>query len=229
MDVVRWRYEVRLCGWRTVLGPLLALAALAVFAVLISFSAAREVNPILSFGLDLLPLVAGIAAASAVSGDGLVELQLSLPTSFRFTVVRRLVVALGWPILLTLIGTLGLSLTQRLVWPVAATGYTPLDVLIWLPPLLWLAGCGAAVTLGLRNIAAATGAVGLLWMLEEIAAGFFAQSPWGRLVWLFFRYADGLDGTWYLNRLVLIVSAIALLALAVWLLGRSEHLLGGEW
>jgi len=162
MDVVRWRYEVRLCGWRTVLGPLLALAALAVFAVLISFSAAREVNPILSFGLDLLPLVAGIAAASAVSGDGLVELQLSLPTSFRLTVVRRLVVALGWPILLTLIGTLGLSLTQRLVWPVAATGYTPLDVLIWLPPLLWLAGCGAAVTLGLRNIAAATGAVGLV-------------------------------------------------------------------
>ncbi len=229
MDLVRWRYEVRLSGWRALLGPPVALGALTAFAALISFSAPREINPIMSFGLDLLPLVAGIAAASAVSGDGLLELQLSLPASFRVTVLHRLAVALGWPLLITLLGTLALSVTERLVWPVPSTGYATLDQLIWLAPSLWLAGWGAAITLGLRNVAAASGVVGLLWMLELVAAGLFDDSPWGRLVWLFFPYADGLDGTWYLNRAILIVSALAMLAIAVWLLGRSEHLLGGEW
>ena len=77
-------------------------------------------------------------------------------------------------------------------------------------------------------MAAGSGAVGLLWMLSEVLAGFFDGAPWRRALWLFYRYQATSAGAWYLNRVILIGVAILFLLLAFWLLGRAEYLLKEE-
>ncbi|HEY8744780.1 MAG TPA: hypothetical protein VIU62_16955, partial [Chloroflexota bacterium] len=97
-----WRYELTRLGWPALAGAPLALAALGLLTILAqTLGNPRQVNNILSECLDVLPVVAGIAAASAVRADSAFELQLSLPTSFRTTALLRMMLAVGWTILLS--------------------------------------------------------------------------------------------------------------------------------
>lgn len=220
-----WRYELTRLGWPALAGAPLALAALGLLAFLAqTFGNPHQVNNILSECLDVLPVVAGIAAASAVRVDSAFELQLSLPTSFRTTALRRLVLAVGWTILLSLIVGVWLVVSNRLIWPV-----TPLaDQLIWLAPLLWMAAAGAAITLGLRAFAVGSGIVAVLWVLERLFSDIFMSARWLQTLWLFLRYAYVPPAVWYANRVAVLLFAGLLFALTFWFSGRTERLLGSE-
>ena len=220
-----WRYELARLGWPALAGAPLALAALGLLTTLAQILGnPRQVNNILSECLDVLPVVAGVAAASAVRADSAFELQLSLPTSFRVTALRRLVLAVGWTMLLSLLVGLGLALSNRLIWPAAPAA----DQLIWLAPLLWMAAVGAAITLGLRAFAVGCGIVAVLWVLERLSSDLFMSAPWLQMLWLFLRYSYVSPAAWYANRVAVLLFAVLLFALTYWLLGRTERLLGSE-
>jgi len=68
-----WRYELTRLGWPALAGAPLALAALGLLTILAqTLGNPRQVNNILSECLDVLPVVAGIAAGivGAVGLDG---------------------------------------------------------------------------------------------------------------------------------------------------------------
>jgi len=220
-----WRYELRRLGRSALLGPLLALAALSLFAALAARAGiGPQTDRILSELLDVLPVIGGLGAASIVVSDPALELQLSLPTPFRQTVLRRLALALGWMGLLGLGCTLALAASGRLVWPVPPLA----NQLLWLAPLLWLAGLGAALSLAMGTAAAGTSLVGLVWVLELALGNSLAQVAVLRPVLLFLRFDPARGADWMVNRLTLLALAVIWLGWVVWLLGRPEQLLRGE-
>lgn len=220
-----WRYELRRLGRGVLLGPLLALAALGLLAALaMRAGLGQQIDRILSEALDVLPVIGGLAAAGIVVDDPALELQLSLPTTFRLTMLRRLALALGWTSLIGLTCAVTLAASGRLAWPIS-----PLeDQLIWLAPLLWLAGLGAALSLALGATAAGSSLVGMVWVLELAMGAGLAQVPALRPVLLFLRYDPAIATDWLANRLTLLALAAVGLGSAAWLLGRPERLLRGE-
>ena len=221
-----WRYEVRRVGWAALLTPPLAAAVVAGFALVDRSPGAdeRSASGNLFAALEMaLPLVTGIGAASLVGRDPTVELQLTLPTRYRTTLLRRLAVLLGWT------GLVALAIAAYLIgtgWP--WTHGTVVGQLIWLAPTLWLAAVGLLAGAVLRSPAAAGGLVAVLWLVEQLFRATFQEHAWSRLLYLFATTRGAVPGDWMANRLTLVGTALAL-GVAAWaLLGRTERLVGGE-
>jgi hypothetical protein len=225
-----WRYEVRRAGWATLLAPPLAALAVATFALVDGSAGAeeREASRNLFTALEMaLPLCAGISAASLVGRDPVVELQLTLPTAYRATLLRRLAVAVAWTALVALL------ITGFLI----ATGWWArrpdthgafLGQLVWLAPTLWLAAAGLLAAALFRGPAAASGVVAVLWIVEQVFGDVVQEHRWSRLLYLFATTRGAVPGDWIANRLTLLASAVVLGFLAWLLLGRAERLVRGE-
>jgi hypothetical protein len=176
-------------------------------------------------GLEvLLPLAAAIGATALVGQDHAVELQLSLPTPYRVTLLRRLAITLAWPVLLAGAST---AVLQALGWwPAAHSGIA--GVLVWLSPLLWLPALGVFCAVLLRSATAASGLIAGIWLAEQLFAVAFAASAAGRAVYLFpATWLAGMPG-WPVNRAVLLSTAAVLLASTCALLARPHGLLTEE-
>ena len=98
-----------------------------------------------------VPLMAGIGAATIVSYEPAMELQLTVPAAYRVTMLRRLTLFLGWSSLVEVAAVAVLAG----FWPWTLTrsgleGY----LFTWLAPLLWFGAWGAVLTLLLRSRAA---------------------------------------------------------------------------
>lgn len=222
-----WRYEIRRCGWSLLGTPAGATAGVLAVAVLASASGtppARTGRLLLAATEAVLPLAAGVTAAAVVAREPAVELQLSLPTPYRTTLCRRLLVMSAWPALLATVLTAVMAGAGW--WPSAHP--LPSGVLVWLPPLLWLAALGAAVAVGSRSVGAASAAVAGIWLAEQLFTGVFADSGWLRTLYLFpASRLPGADG-WAAGRVLLLVTAGVLCA-AVWLLlARPDRMLTDE-
>jgi len=217
-----WRYEVRRAGWTALLTPPVALAALVLLALLDGGSATDRS---LVLALEMaLPLAAGVGAASLIGHDPAVELQLTVPTGYRSTLLRRLAVTLGWTALLAVLVVAGLVVTGR--WP-ADHGPLP-GQLVWLAPTLCLAGLGLLAGAAFRRPAAATGLVATVWIVEQIFADPVQDHTWSRLLYLFATTRGTVPADWTANRLTLLAAAVAFGGVAWALLGRAERLLHGE-
>jgi hypothetical protein len=224
-----WRHEIRRAGWTAALAPTLA-AVLVVAVTLVNGTdvGEREVMRNLFAVLEMaLPPVAGIGAASLVGRDPAVELQLTVPTPYRATLVRRLAVSVGWTALVAvlIVGVLMASGWWSR-WPEAHGAVA--GHLVWLAPTLWLAAVGFLAGAALRSAAAAGGLVAMLWVLEQIFADAVQEHRWSRLLYLFATTRGTVPADWAGNRLTLVVTAIAF-GVAGWLLlGRTERLVQGE-
>jgi hypothetical protein len=130
--------------------------------------------------------------------------------------------ALGGTGLIALTLTTLLALTGQLAWPAGSLAGSQL---IWLAPMLWLAGLGTALSLMSGAGAVGSGMVAIVWVLEQALRDWFASSPWLSAIWLFERYATEQPSLWWGNRLVLVISGLVLLGLAYELMGHSERLL----
>jgi hypothetical protein len=220
-----WRYEARRAGWTALLGPPVVVA-LCVGGLLADrpssdTTTARVLLGILEMGV---PLAVGVGCASLVGRDPAAELQLTVPTPYRITLLRRLVLTLGCGAVLAAVSAAVLVATgwwER--WPAnhgALTGQ-----LTWLAPLLGLGALGFAAGAVFRGPAAAGAVVTTLWTLQQVFAEGAQEHLPARLLYLFATTRGAVPGDWTANRLALLGLAAVLVALGLVLLGRSERLI----
>src|SRR6266545_1588803 len=198
------------------LGPMTLLSALSlVLAVLAVDGAIRLDQPDQSTALVLqsllelaLPLAAGMGAANLVGRDPAVELQLTLPTAYRSTILRRLLVTAGWVALVALTTAAFMVASgwwHR--WPEAHPALA--GQLTWLAPTLCLTGLGLLAGALSGSPAVASIVVASLWVFEYAAVGQLQEHRWSR-------------------RLTLLAAGVAMTAAGWLLLRRPSRLLTKE-
>jgi hypothetical protein len=221
-----WQYEVRRAGWTALLGPLLVVP-LGIGVVLVDppasdTSTARILLGILEMGV---PLAVGVGCASLVGRDAAAEIQLTVPTPYRSTLVRRLAVTLACGAVaatVTAVALIASGWWER--WP---ANHGPLTgQLTWLAPVLGLGGLGFAAGAVFRSPAGAGAVVTSVWTLQQVFGGLAQEERPARLLYLFATTRGAAPADWMANRLTLLGAAAALVALALVLLSRSERLIG---
>lgn len=220
-------YEARRLGWLGLAGPPLTIAALCFFGWLAAaLGTPGQTDRILSAIVQVASLTGGMTAVAAVAADPAIELRLSLPTSFRQCVSTRIALALIWAGLISAAATQVLHATQRLTSEIP--GAPASDQLEWLSPMLLLAGAGALASVASRTVAAGAGLVAGAWVLENVLSRVWLSVSWLKPFWIALPFDSAQPNTWYWNRVAVAASGLAALAVTAWLLGRPEHLLGGE-
>lgn len=232
---MRWRFRRELLRYEVkVLGPwLLALpvAVACLFAVMVAMMGLREadhsdITNVVMAGIEgAVPLMAGIGAATIVSYEPAMELQLTVPAAYRVTMLRRLTLFLGWSSLVEVAAVAVLAG----FWPWTLTrsgleGY----LFTWLAPLLWFGAWGAVLTLLLRSRAASVAILGVAWVVELLFHGLLAAYGWTRALYVFATMFNAAESFWSLNRLELLATALVLFALVWFYLHNSEWCLRGE-
>src|SRR5579864_462943 len=99
MFLERLRYELRIVGKWALLIPLLAMGCFALMAAILTIMQVDHLRiaQVLTASLEMiLPLVAGLLVATIVSHDTAIELQLTLPSSYRLTTLLRISLIAGW-------------------------------------------------------------------------------------------------------------------------------------
>ncbi|BCB73739.1 hypothetical protein GCM10022251_14370 [Phytohabitans flavus] len=217
---------MRRAGWTALLTPPVATAVLVLVALLDSGTATDEATArSLLAALEMaMPLAAGVGAASLVGRDPAVELQLTAPTSYRSTLLRRLVVTLGWAALLAVLVVGVLVMTGW--WP-PSRGIVS-GQLIWLAPTLCLGGLGFLAAAAFRGPAAAGSLIAAVWIVQQVFPSAFQDQAWSRLLYLFATTRGAVSDEWTANRLTLVATALAFGVVGWLLLGRTERLLRGE-
>jgi len=155
------------------------------------------------------PLVAAIGAAYVYGpqSDAGLELALATPTSPRLVLVTRLVLVVGFDLLLSTLGSVLLVLSGR--------GTLASIVGVWIGPLLLLSAVSLVLSLLISAVGAVTGAI-VMWV-SRLAATIPAHSA-------AFQSAQApLKAIWQTSPAVIAV-ALALVALAVLYLPRDERL-----
>jgi hypothetical protein len=216
------RHDLRALGMLLFAAPLVAALGFVSLAAILD---ARNVNH--DFLVQLvaaileacLPLAAGVLLATVAPRDAAIELQLSLPTPYRFTAARRFALLLGWTLLVEALAALAFHLS--LPWTQSKHGAE--YVLLWLAPTLWLGAGGALLALVLRSRATAGALLGTLWIAQLTFHGYFAHYSWTRPWFLFVTVFTPAASYWVINRVELILTAVAL-SLGVWV-----FLLNSEW
>jgi hypothetical protein len=221
-----WRYEMRRAGWAALLGPPIAVAVGASLALADPLPDDATTARILLGTLEMaVPLAAGVASASLVGRDPATEVQLTAPTPYRFTLVRRLVVTVGWAAVVAALTAVVLIATgwwER--WPANHGAFA--GQLTWLAPTLGLCAVGFAAGALFRSPAAAGAVVTSLWIFQQVFADLAQRHHPGRLLYLFATTRGAVPGDWPANRLTLIGVAAILIALALVVLDRAERLIG---
>jgi hypothetical protein len=223
-----WRHEARRAGWAGLLGPPIAIV-LGVAAALANPQQGDTTTARILLGtLEMaIPLAAGVACASLVGRDPAVELQLTAPTAYRVTVLRRMAVTLGWTAAVAVPAAAVLIATGWWArWP--DNHGVLAGQLTWVSPTLGLSGLGLAAATVFRSPAAAGALVTTLWAIQQFFAGAAQEHLPGRLLYLFATTRGAARDDWTANRLTLLGVAGALITLALVVLGRSERLITEE-
>ncbi len=223
-----FQYEVRVVGTVALLAPAVVLGCVALFVGVMAIAGADAAafGKVLTRTTELFfPLVMGMVTAQVIGADVGIEWQLTLPTPYRGTVLRRLGLLLVWAAIVALLDAVCVKLAGRWIVPEEFA----IAQLTWLSPLLAFSALGALLALLLRNRSASAALVGGVWITALVLHTTLLAHGWAR-PWFPFAttYAAGAD-FWLANRLTLIGIACVLAGGAAALLGRSEALLiGGE-
>ena len=226
-----WRHEMHRAGWAALFTPLAAAVGLVLVA---ADGAIRLDQPshgtalVLQSLLELaLPLAAGMGAANLVGRDPVLELQLTLPTAYRTTVLRRLVVTASW------VAVIALTTATFMVasgwwhrWPEAHPALA--GQLTWLAPTLCLCGLGLLAGAVSGSPAVASIVVASLWLFEYAAVGLLQEHRWSRLLYLFATTRGTVAQDWAANRLTLLMAGAAMTFAGWLLLRRPSRLLTKE-
>jgi ABC-2 type transport system permease protein len=215
-----WVYQLRIFRHEQLWGPL-AIAGVFALIVLVLRGDARLSNEMArTFVGMILPLLAGMLAASLIVDDPALELQLAAPRAPWRLLLERLAVLL---ILVALLGTafqgfaalLGVERTL-LTNPLRA-------VAMWLLPSIPLMALGSTAALALCHGMGGALAVGFVWFVQLVVGALFSL-PLLRHLYLFAatRSAAPIPGT---NVLGLGLLAAALIVVSTQLMKKEERYL----
>jgi hypothetical protein len=222
--MILWRYEIRRTGWPSLSGPPVAAALVVVLAVLNTRASGAATARTLLSALEMaVPLAAGTGTAALVGRDPVVELQLSLPTPYRVTLARRLIITLAWSAVVALVVAGALLATgwwSR--WP--ANHGALAGQLTWLAPTCYLGAVGFLGGAVFHSPAAAGGLVATLWTFEQIFAEATQEHRWSRLLYPFATTRGAVAADWAENRITLMIIGLVCIALGWLVLGRTERL-----
>jgi hypothetical protein len=200
-----WRFEARRCGAAALALPLTVAAALIALAAALAGNGTAVGTGMVRLTSTVFPVACGIAAATAVGRERLLELQLTVATPYPTTFSRRLAVIAA----VVLIGAAALvgALQAAGLWQHPARG--PLALLVPIGPALFLVGLAAWAAAALRSTAAASTVVIGGWLFQVF-------------LW------DAFVAVWQLNRGLLIAAGVLLTYRALRRLRDPERLLTGS-
>jgi hypothetical protein len=226
--ITLWRYEVRRAGWAAVLGPPLAVALGIAAAFAYPEPSGTTTARILLGGLEMaVPLAAAVVCSALIGQDPAREIQLTAPTPYRITLLRRMTVVLIWTAVVAALTAAVLIVTGWWArWPQNHGAFA--GQLTWLAPTVGLSGLGFAAGAVLRSPAAAGAIVTTVWAIQQFFGDAVQEHPPGRLLYLFATTRGAVPGEWTANRITLLGTGAVLIALALVLLGRPERLISEE-
>src|SRR5438552_7096518 len=235
MSLDQCSYELHIMGkWVILIPPLIILtfALLGEILTIMQVSHLR-ISQVLTASLEMaLPLAAGLLTTTIVSYDAAIELQMTMPKTYRITAFVRLSLIIAWTSCLALFSSV---LVYHLrFWRVPSQVETwkvlpqfLIGQLTWLAPLLWFVAMGFCLALLIRSRSASSALLGGIWMIEAIFYGYFTIIDWLKPLFLFpTTLAPGI-GFWLSNRIELITTAMVLLLLDWFMLRNLEKLLQG--
>jgi hypothetical protein len=187
-------------------------ALVMVLGVVVTLAAQGSAPGSLTPFAAVAPIVAavGVALLYDVDLEQVLELEDATSASVRVVLLARLVLIFSFDLTLALIGSLALALLQTdvLLWPL---------VLSWFGPMAFLSGLAFLLSVVTGHSLSGMGVGLLLWGMH-LAARVLPDgiSPWAKLLTL-----PGLGDPQ--TRPLLLVAAIILVAVALWLVGRTER------
>jgi hypothetical protein len=228
-------YELRIMGrWVILISPLIILtfALLGVILTIMQVSHLR-ISQILTASLEMvLPLTAGLLTSTIVSYDTAIELQMTMPKTYRMTAFVRLGLIIAWTSCLDLLSSV--FVYHLRFWRVPSQVETwrvlpqfLIGQLTWIAPLFWFVGVGFSLALLIRSRSASSALLGGIWIIEAIFYGYFAIIDWLKPLFLFPTTLAPDISFWLSNRIELLITALVLLLLDWFMLQNSEKLLQG--
>ena len=235
MSFDRIWYELRIMGKWVIVIPLMIMLSFAFLAVLLTIMQVSHlrISQVLTASLEMvLPLAAGLLITTITSHDAAIELQLSMPNTYRMSVFVRLGLIIAWTGCIALFSSV--FIYHLRFWRVPAQVETwrvlpqfLIGQLTWAAPLLWFAAAGFCLALLLRSRSASNALLGGIWIIEAIFYGYFAIIDWLKPVFLFpTTLAPGIT-FWLSNRIELLIIALVLILPAWFMLHNTELLLQG--
>ena len=228
-------YELRIMGkWVILIPPLIILtfALLGEILTIMQVSHLR-ISQVLTASLEMvLPLAAGLLTTTIVSYDAAIELQMTMPKTYRMTALVRLSLIIACTSCIVLFSSM--FIFHLRFWRVPSQVETwkvlpqfLIGQLTWLAPLLWFVAMGFCLALLIRSRSASSALLGGIWMIEAIFYGYFTIIDWLKPLFLFpTTLAPGIS-FWLSNRIELLIAALALILVGWLLLHNSELLLQG--
>ena len=228
-------YELRIMGkWVILIPPLIILTFALLGEILTIMQVGHlRISQVLTASLEMvLPLAACLLTTTIVSYDSAIELQMTMPKTYRITAFVRLSLIIAWTSCLALFSSV---LVYHLrFWRVPSQVETwkvlpqfLIGQLTWIAPLFWFVGVGFSLALLIRSRSASSALLGGIWMIEAILYGYFAIINWLKPLFLFpTTLAPGIS-FWLSNRIELLITALILLLLDWLMLQNSEKLLQG--
>lgn len=197
----------------------------ALFALIVAFMRLdggrvyEMANAFLGF---VLPLLAGILAASAIVDDTALELQLAAPRAPWQTLLERLALLLG---IVALAAAAFQAYLAVMGVDISVLGNLAVRQLVWLIPSLALMGLGSLAAL--VSVQGTGGAlmVGIIWILQLILRSWFAASRWARYIFLFMGARQPDSPYLAANQLCLAALAILFVIGASFMLKQEERYL----
>ena len=228
-------YELRILGrWVILIPPLIILTFVSLGGILTIMQVGHfRISQVLTASLEMvLPLTAGLLTATIVSYDTAIELQMTLPKTYRLTAFVRLGLIIAWTSCIALFSSVFVYHLRFWHMPSQVESWkVPPQFLIvqltWIAPLCWFVGVGFSLALLIRSRSASSALLGGIWMIEAIFYAYFVFIDWLKPLFLFpTTLAPGIS-YWLSNRIELLITAIVLLLLDWFMLKNSEKLLEG--
>jgi hypothetical protein len=198
------------------------------FISLLLFIPRGDATRVVTASLEMfLPLSVGMVISTITTQDIALELQLTLPEPYSFTVFYRITIVVLWTALVACISTL-VVMTLHL-WPeitqlkaYSLPIYLLATQLVWIAPTLWFAALSLFLSLFLHSSMVSGTLVGTIWLIEVLAHDLFASTSWLRPVFFMATTYAPTAAFWMSNRFDLVTTAILLLLLSWQLLHRTE-------
>ncbi len=228
-------YELRIMGrWAILIPPLIVLTFVILGGILTIMQVDHlRISQVLTASLEMgLPLAAGLLTSSIVSYDTAIELQMTMPKTYRMTAFVRLSLIIVWTSCIALISSV--FVYHLRFWRVPSQVETwkvlpqfLVGQLTWIAPLVWFVGVGFSLALIIRSRSASSALLGGIWMIEAIFYGYFAIIDWLKPLFLFPTTLAPYISFWLSNRIELLIAAFVLLLLDWFMLRNTEKILHG--